>query len=313
MTGTTDPLEAAVNSLLMPETPEETAEAPVEERPEPEETEVEEVTAETDEAEEEPSVEDEAEDQPEPEAPSKYTVKVDGKEVEVTLDELMRGYSGQAYIQRGMQEVAEARKQAKEQAETLAQQQAAVIALVQEIQTQGVVQAPQPPNPDLVKTDPFGYVEAKARYDQEMVQYQRQQAQLQALQAQQAQIEQVQRQEVLAEQARILKERIPEFADAKKAGELQRKLWTFGKEAYGLSDAELSQITDARVVMALHDAMRYRELRAGTVPAKKAEPPKTVKPAAKRPEPAQLARARELEKARKSGKPEAFIDLLLQR
>lgn len=313
MTSTTDPLEAAVDSLLMPDTPEETAEAPVEEQPEPEDTEAEEVTATSDEADEEPSETDEAEDQPEPEAPSKYTVKVDGKEVEVTLDELMRGYSGQAYIQRGMQEVAEARKQAKEQSEALAQQQAAVIALVQEIQAQGVVSAPQPPDPELVKTDPFGYVEAKARYDQQVVQYQRQQAQFQQLQMQQAQAEQARQQEVLQEQARILKERIPEFADAKKAGELQRKLWTFGKEAYGLSDVELSGITDARVVQALYDAMRYRELRAGTAPVKKTEPPKTVKPAAKRPEPAQLARARELDRAKKSGKPEAFIDLLLQR
>ena len=237
---------------------------------------------------------------------------MDGKETEVTLEELMRGYSGQAYIQKGMQEVAEARRQAQEQAQTLQQQQAAILALAREIQTQGVVQAPQPPDPELVKTDPFGYVEAKARYDQQMVQYQRQQAQFQQLQAQQAQQEQARQQEVLQEQARILKERIPEFADAKRAGELQRKLWNFGKEAYGLTDTELSGITDARVVEALYDAMRYRELRAGTAPVKKTEPPKTVKPAAKRPEPAQLARARELERARKSGKPDAFIDLLLR-
>lgn len=312
MNATTDPLEAAVNSLLVPDTEEPTAEAPVEEQPEPVADEVEEPDAYSDEAEEETSETDEAEDQPEPEAPSKYTVKVDGKESEVTLDELLRSYSGQAYIQKGMQEAAEARKQVKEQAEALQQQQAAVIALVQEIQAQGVIAAPQPPDPNLVKTDPFGYVEAKARYDQEVVQFQRQQAQIQALQAQQAQIAQAQQAEVLETQARILKERIPEFADAKKAGELQRKLWSFGKEAYGLTDAELSGITDARVVEALYDAMRYRELRAGTAPVKKTEPPKTVKPAAKRPEPAQLARARELERARKSGKPDAFIDLLLR-
>lgn len=312
MNATTDPLQAAVDSLLMPDTPEETAEAPVEEQPEPEDAEVAEVTATSDEADEEPSEADEAEDQPEPEAPSKYTVKVDGKEVEVTLDELMRGYSGQAYIQKGMQQVAEARKQAEEQAQALQQQQAAILALAEEIQMQGIVQAPQPPDPEMVKTDPFGYVEAKARYDQQVFQYQRQQAQLQQLQAQQAQQAEMQRQGVLQEQARILKERIPEFADAAKAGELQRKLWAFGKEAYGLSDVELSNITDARVVLALHDAMRYRELRNGTAPVKKTEPPKNVKPAAKRAEPAQLARARELERARKSGKPDAFIDLLLR-
>lgn len=279
---TTDTIDAAVNSILVnPE--EETAQA-VDEPIEAEDPETEDTDADTDAAEDEAPVTDEADEDTEPDAPATYTVKVDGKEVAVTLDELMRGYSGQAYIQKGMQEVAEAKRQTQEFSQTLQQQQAAILALAQELQAQGVVQAPQPPDPELVKTDPFGYVEAKARYDQQVVQYQRQQAQFQQLQMQQAQAEQARQQEVLQEQARILKERIPEFADATKAGEIQRRLWTFGKEAYGLTDTELSGITDARVVEALYDAMRYRELRAGTVPARKAEPPKTVKPAAKRPD-----------------------------
>jgi len=42
--------------------------------------------------------------------PETYMVKVDGQEQEVTLDELKRGYSGQKYIQKGMTEVAENRK-----------------------------------------------------------------------------------------------------------------------------------------------------------------------------------------------------------
>ena len=309
---TTDTLEAAVNSLLEPEAIEEPTEAPVEEQPEVEEIEAEGPPAE-DVAEDDTSNEDEADETPEPDAPETYTVKIDGKEEAVTLDELKRGYSGQAKIQRGLQEAAEARKQAMELAQTVQQQQAAVIAFAQELSTQGMAQPPQAPDPELVKTDPFGYVEAKARYDHDMVQYQRQQDQIQALYAQQARAEQEQRQEVLQAQEQILKERIPEFSDAKKAGELQRKLWTFGKETYGLTDDELSSITDARVVLALHDAMKYRELRSGTAPVKRTEPPRNVKPTAKRPEPAQLARARELEKAKKSGKPEAFIDLLLQR
>ena len=48
------------------------------------------------------------------EEPSTFTVKVDGKEVEVDLDELKRGYSGQAYINQSMQKVAETRKEAEE-------------------------------------------------------------------------------------------------------------------------------------------------------------------------------------------------------
>ncbi len=306
---TTDALEAAIDSLIISDEPEE-AEV-VDEQPEVE-PETEEVTAE-DEAEEETSETDEADEDTEPEAPETFTVKVDGKEEAVTLDELKRGYSGQAKIQRGLQEAAEARKQVEALASTVQQQQAAVIAFAQELSTQGVAQPPQAPDVNLVKTDPFGYVEAKAKYDADMVAYQRQQAQLQQLHAQQAQIEQAKRTEVLNEQARLLKERIPEFSDAKKAGELQRKLWNFGKETYGLTDDELSNITDARVVLALHDAMKFHGIKSGTAPVKKTEAPRTVKPAAKRSEPSQLVRARELEKAKRSGKPEAFIDLMFNR
>lgn len=309
---TTDTLEAAIDSLLMPETPEET-ETVADEQPEAEEIEGEEITDEPEASEDDPSETDEADDEtPDENAPDTFTVKIDGKEETVTLDELKRGYSGQAKIQRGLQEAAEARKQATEFANTVSEQQAAVIAFAQELQAQGVAPIPQAPDPEMVKTDPFGYVEAKARYDHQLVQFQRQQAQLQHFHAQQAQMEQASRNEVLQEQARMLKERIPEFSDAKRAGELQRKLWTFGKETYGLTDAELSNITDARVVQALHDAMKYRELKRGTAPVKKAEPPRTVKPTAKRSEPAQLARARDLEKAKKSGKAEAFIDLMFR-
>lgn len=308
---TTDALEAAVDSLLMPETPEEIAEV---DEPQAEEIAGEEVTDDAEASDEDTSETDEANDEtPDENAPDTFTVKIDGKEETVTLDELKRGYSGQAKIQRGLQEAAEARKQAEAFASTVQQQQAAVIAFAQELQTQGLAPLPQPPNPELVKTDPFGYVEAKARYDHDIMVYQQQQAQIQAFHAQQSQAEQARRTETLQAQAQMLKERIPDFADAAKASELQKKLWNFGKETYGLSDDELSNITDARVVLALHDAMKYRELKRGTAPVKKAEPPRNVKPSAKRPEPQQLARARDLEKARKSGRPEAFIDLLLQR
>jgi len=44
------------------------------------------------------------------EEPTMFTVKVDGEEREVDLEELTRGYSGQKYIQKGMAENAETKK-----------------------------------------------------------------------------------------------------------------------------------------------------------------------------------------------------------
>ena len=50
-------------------------------------------------------VEDIEVEEPEVEQELLYTVKVDGKEKQVSLDELTRGYSGQEYIQKGMAEM----------------------------------------------------------------------------------------------------------------------------------------------------------------------------------------------------------------
>jgi len=56
------------------------------------------------------------------EEPTYFTVKVDGEERQVDLDELTRGYSGQKYIQKGMAENAETKKQLDQQAQQFAQQ-----------------------------------------------------------------------------------------------------------------------------------------------------------------------------------------------
>ena len=91
----------------------------------------------------------------------------------------------------------------------------------------------------------------------------------------------------LAEQAQLLTQRIPEFADAKKAGELKKSLIEAGSQHYGFSPDELQGISDARHVQVLHDAMRYRQLMAGKerVQEKVAQVNRpVVRPGAKRPE-----------------------------
>ena len=54
---------------------------------------------------------DAEEDEP---AEQLFTVKVDGREQQVPLSELLRGYSGQAYIQQGMKQVAQARTEVEQ-------------------------------------------------------------------------------------------------------------------------------------------------------------------------------------------------------
>ncbi|HEV8077451.1 MAG TPA: hypothetical protein VGP45_03610, partial [Marinobacter sp.] len=118
---------------------------------------------------------------------------------------------------------------------------------------------------------------------------------------------------MLQEQAQRLIQMIPEFADAEKANEIKSALVKVGTEAYGFAAEELSGIKDARMVKVLHDAYKWQQLQSGKAQAKKQPAPsKNVKPKARRPEPQKVVRRKKLEAARRSGKPEAFVDLLLK-
>lgn len=284
------------DSLLTDDTVDETTEAaPLEataiDEPEPLET-------------EEPDDEQEDEGEAETaghEEPQRFTVKVDGVDVEVTLEDLKRGYSGQSYIQKGMKEAAEARKAIEAQSQALQAEQKRVLDLAKAIQTQGLMPYPKAPDPNLVNTDPVGYIKKQAQYDAQMRAYQEQQGQIRSLQQQQSEAEKHSRAALLMQQSAILAERIPDFANPETAAKAKDKLLRIGKEAYGYSETELAGITDARAVQVLHDAAKWRELQASTAAAKKTpDAPRTMKPAARRPEPAQLAAAKLAQKARTS-------------
>jgi len=312
----TEQMEAAVNSLLIMDEPSKPDEAPQESpatEPELEAQETEAQEYEADEAEHSEEVEaDDEEDTAQEQAPSKYTVKVDGKEVEVTLDDLKRSFSGQAYIQKGMQEAAEARKQATELYQTLQAEQAKFMQVVQSIQEQGFKAPPQAPDIAMMDKDPIGYMQAEARYRKDMAEFQAQQQQIQQTAAAQRQMQEKALAEFVAEQGKVLQSRIPEFADPNKAREVTAKIRSTATEAYGFSDQELGGIVDARHVLVLHDAMKWRELQAART-QKAPAAPKSIKPVARRSEPQQFVRKKQIDAARKSGgKPEAFIDLLFK-
>ena len=310
---TTD-FETAAESLLIRETPEpEATEAPeledaVESQELPQEDEAEEELPEDETGDDEPQEEEAKE-----EAPSKFTVKVDGTDVEVTLDDLKRSYSGQAYIQKGMKEAAEAKKAAMQLQEALQTEQSRFLEFAQMAQKQGIKSAPTPPDYSLAQTDPIGYMQADAEYRRELADYQTQQTQIQNLTRQREAMTAKQKQEFLNEQREILTQRIPEFADKAKASEITSKIVKTGLDAYGFTEQELGGVMDARHIQVLYDAARYRELQAVKAQPRKVEAPKTVKPAARQPQPPQLARVKQLEQAKKSGKTEDFVSLLLEK
>jgi hypothetical protein len=313
---TTDTIEAAVDSLLAPAKDEPKAEVTVEDEPEEQLEADDEDAAEYSEDEgEKPYLTDDEDEESEetdvPKTPSLYAVKVDGAEKQVTLEELKRDYSGQAYIQKGMQEAAVARKEAESIFQTLQTERQQFLATLENIQQQGVMRAPQAPDIRLMDTDPIGYMQQKAHYDNNVQDYQSQQRQLYDQAQRHNALQEQARKDELQQQTRRLIEAIPEFGDPEKAPVLQNKLLQFASK-YGLSAEEVASTVDARLVQVLYDAYKYNRLSAVKDKAKKPEPPRNVKPMARKPAPEKIVRDRQMKVAKRSGKPEAFIDLLFR-
>lgn len=255
----------------------------------------------------------EADDEPDYEEPETITVKVDGEEVAVTLEDLKRSYSGQGKIQKGMQEAAEARKaaeQAFQQSAAMAQQ---LTAMYQQVQREGFVRPPQEPDRAMMGPDPIGYMEAKAKYEDDLKAFNNQQQQMaQMRQMQQAQNQQMQQQK-LAQEMEILKEKVPEFGDAEKATKLRDSLVRTGGD-YGYSQDELAGITDHRALMVLRDAMRWRQSQAKRSQveqkAKGARP--VIKPQAKKTQDPKRKQAQQSRsKLKKSGSIDDALGLIM--
>ena len=271
---TTNPvsLESAANALLVQVEPETTEVNNTEtEMVDVEDTEVEQESelesdddAEYAELEDENEGEYEAADEQEADQvePNTYSIKVDGENVEVTLDDLKRDYSGQQYIQKGMKQAAEARKQAEEAYNGLNQQRESLNQLMQQVQQQGVMVQPTPPAKELLQNDPLGYIEADATYREDMGKFQVQQQQLnqqnEAMQQAQGQASKVHLQEQMSE----LTKAIPEFGDATKAAKMKESLLKQGMSE-GYSSEEMSSIIDHRAMKVLHKAMLYDQMLKG--------------------------------------------------
>jgi len=213
-----------------------------------------------------------------------YTVKVDGKTRQVTLDELTRGYSGQAYIQQNLEQVAEAKKAMQQQYQELQNERQFLAELRQKAEQGQYLTPPKPPSKDLFEKDPIGYMEAKINYDEEVAEFQKQQQVLHAMDQREAAARDQRHMQYLQEQMTVLQQRIPEFADPKQATAYRDKMISAGVNFYGFTPQELSSQADARQIAVLNDAMKYREMQeAQGVARQKADGARpVVKPGTKR-------------------------------
>jgi len=263
---------------------------------------------------EEVEEEDEEQDQEVAGQEELYTVKVDGQEVEVSLSDLKQSYSGQAYIQRGMQDAAAQKKQAEQVYQALLQEREQMSTLLNQLNSGEMLTAPKPPNKDLLKTDPIGYMEQKAAYDDAKAEFDNQQAAIAQAQMQQAQQMQYAQEANLQQEMGKLAQVIPDFADPDKGGKLKEDLVSYGTRL-GYSAAELGGVTDHRAIVVLHKAMLFDKLQAskGKAVEKASNARPVVKPGAKKsPKVASQKRAKDVQaRMKKTGSVDDVASFLL--
>jgi Tfp pilus assembly protein PilN len=222
----------------------------------------------------------------------RYRVKVSGEEVEVTLDELLNGYSRTADYQKKTQSLAEQRKaveaerikieEAAKTRETYAQRLQVIEQLLQQ-QNQGEDLS------QLKTEDPIAYAVAMAEKVEREKQLQAVQMERQRVQQEQMTHQQALLQKHIQQEQQKLVEAIPEFKDDVKGEVIRRDIRNYAK-SIGFTDQELSQVYDSRAVQTLYKAMQYEKLMAnkGATTKKVVTAPKTIRPGTSNPQSSEM-------------------------
>ncbi len=216
-------------------------------------------------------------DQP-PEPPTDdglHTVTVDGEELKVPYEELVRGYSRQADYTRKTQAVA---AKEKEVAAVRAQYDAK-LAAVEELLAGN---AQEPDWADLrERSTPEEFADTYAQWSIQKANREKVQAERARLRAERD----AEYQQTMAEHAKreadLLLRKMPAWKDAAVRAADTGKLVQYAQTSLGVSAEELGSIVDHRVILALHKAMRYDEMTAKAKSAKSAPAaaaPASIKP-----------------------------------
>ena len=203
------------------------------------------------------------------EQPQVYTVKVDGVEQEVTLEELQRGYSRQQDYTRKTQELSHERKTLEQQQAELAQRDAVYSQLLPKMEAQIMGDIENEPDwAKLSEEDPIAYVREKQVWDQKKEKLQAVQAEQQRLQQEAAVKQQEQVQQMVEFGQQKLLEIVPEWSDEKIANKEKSEIRNYAIETLGFSPQEMDQVYDYRALLGLRNAW----LQSQTATAAKKKP-----------------------------------------
>jgi len=211
---------------------------------------------------EESSEEQSEEDDQEPEEQEEqqtFTVKVDGKKVSVTLDELQNGYQRFADYSRKTEQIANVRKQVEAESQAIRTEREQYAQLLGALQTQLQSSEPQIDLERLYHEDPIEWVRQK-----EVIR--ERQEKLGAIQSEQQRLSQINQyeqqratEELLASQQQALLAALPEWKDPKKA-KAEKALVIESAKAAGFSDEDLKSVYDHRLVLLLRKAALFDQM-----------------------------------------------------
>ena len=262
--------EVAFQSMLSGETD---TQQQLEEVPEEAEVEAEEpeIEAESEEVEAEEDEQEEVEEQPD--EPQYHRVKLDGVEMEVTLDEMKSSYMRQQDYTKKTQAVAEQKKQLQAEQDAAQQDRLRYQQHLEQLVQQQEAQQPQEPDWDqLYEQDPLEWMKQKEEFRSQKERNLELQQQHFQMQQQQQQEQQQQMQQHLAQQHQTLVDAIPEWKDQKVMQQEKAQIRDYAM-TIGYSEQEISQVYDARAVQALRHGMIASGLQGkGKVKLKPAAP-----------------------------------------
>lgn len=263
------------------QTASEVTEAPVDETEVEETQEAEEVEEEAPESEEEGQAEEETKEEVTEEEEYevvaeedlKYTIKVDGEELEVGIDELKNGYQRQADYTRKSQALAEQRKDTEAiqsermQLEQERQMYANGLQMLQEQQSAKLSDFENTDWTALKDEDPYQYMLKKDEYRdaQERVNNVAQQQVL--IQQEQAEQANKARAHFVQQEYSKLVNALPEWNDAKST--IKKDVQEYATSV-GFRPEEISQLADHRSVLIIKKAMEFDRLTTKVAPKKKA-------------------------------------------
>ena len=262
------------------QTASEVADTTVDEEVVEETQEAEEVEEEAPESEEEGQAEEETEEEVAEEEYDvvaeedlKYTIKVDGKDYEVDIEELKNGYQRQADYTRKSQALAEQRKETeqiqseRERLEQERQMYANGLQMLQEQQSAKLQEFESTNWEELKSEDPYQYMLKKDEYrdaQEKVHNVQQQQALIQQERAEEANKA---RAHFVQQEYNRLVEALPEWSDEKST--VKKDVQEYAKSV-GFLPEEINQLADHRSVLIIKKAMEYDKLTTKVAPKKKA-------------------------------------------